>query len=401
MARDEVDAALRYLRDEKERISATLLDLEDHQGYRLLSGASLTGETARLQTEVRTRTLALWDLFDRYSGTLGAAEELRARHNRPGQPVLAELTRLLTGPSVELPAKEVPLEQRTLLAAPAETRLTLKDAVARMTALFEESARMVAGVDAVWSALLTALEEAEADRRAVAGLAAGLGESDPGLARLGAELDAAGAVVRTDPLSLSHGGRPDTTRLVAARTALAGLRGRLEEAVRLRDGFAARCQEVQDLIGRVREAERRAYRARDEVLVKIAAPVLPDIPILARALDERLAGLRQLPGRRSWQDLAALAADLERAAGDALARTEEAAALITGLLDRREELRGRLEAYRVKAARLGHAEDAELAELYDRARGLLWTSPCDLRKATMTLSGYQQAISSRAKGTER
>ncbi|MEV4679013.1 hypothetical protein AB0K34_45840, partial [Actinomadura sp. NPDC049382] len=82
-------------------------------------------------------------------------------------------------------------------------------------------------------------------------------------------------------------------------------------------------------------------------------------------------------------------------------RARETTGVIRGLLDRREELRGRLEAYRAKAARLGHAEDAELARIYEQARELLWTSPCDLRKATVSLSGYQRAIMSRAKGAER
>jgi hypothetical protein len=79
----------------------------------------------------------------------------------------------------------------------------------------------------------------------------------------------------------------------------------------------------------------------------------------------------------------------------ALERARTDLGLVTGLLDRREELRGRLQAYKVKAARLGHAEDADLAVLYEEARTVLWTSPCDLRKATVLLSGYQQAISSK------
>ena len=72
---------------------------------------------------------------------------------------------------------------------------------------------------------------------------------------------------------------------------------------------------------------------------------------------------------------------------------------MTGLLDRREELRGRLDAYKAKAGRLGLAEDTALTELHQRAYDLLWTSPCDLRGATVTLADYQRAITSRAEGT--
>ncbi|GAA4293389.1 hypothetical protein GCM10023178_66110 [Actinomadura luteofluorescens] len=55
----------------------------------------------------------------------------------------------------------------------------------------------------------------------------------------------------------------------------------------------------------------------------------------------------------------------------------------------------------MKASRLGHAEDAELARSYEQARELLWTSPCDLRKATVALTAYQRAVTSRAKGADR
>ena len=61
-------------------------------------------------------------------------------------------------------------------------------------------------------------------------------------------------------------------------------------------------------------------------------------------------------------------------------------------LGRRDELRGLLGAYQAKAARLGAAEDPGLAERYDRARGLLWTAPCDLTAAADAVTGYQQAV---------
>ena len=67
----------------------------------------------------------------------------------------------------------------------------------------------------------------------------------------------------------------------------------------------------------------------------------------------------------------------------------------TGLvaaLAKRDELRGLLGAYKAKAARLGAAEDAALAERYDQARDLLWTAPCDLTAAEAAVAGYQQAV---------
>ncbi|WP_067632066.1 hypothetical protein [Actinomadura latina] len=400
MSREEVDRTLARLQDEKERIGAALLELEAHQGYQLLEGAALTGETLRVQSDVQSRMTSLWTLFDLYGRAVDAAGDLRARTSRPGPAQLAELSRLLAGPSVELPVREVPLERRTLLAVPSGERLTLRAAVDRMTPLYEEVARSVAALDAVWSTLLSRLAEVEAERRGAAELLASLGGTDPEFERLRGELEAVVVIVRGDPLALARDGRADTGRLDAILTGLAGARRRLAEAERLRDGFAGRIRGIAAVLESLREAEAEARAIRDEVLAKIASPVLPDPPDVAASLADRLAAVAA-PARGGWHDLAERVADLERAAAAALERARETAGVIRGLLDRREELRGRLEAYRVKAARLGHAEDAELARIYEQARELLWTSPCDLRSATVSLSGYQRAIMSRAKGAER
>ncbi|MFI0409628.1 hypothetical protein [Actinomadura sp. 3N508] len=401
MSRDEADRALARLRDERERISAALLELEAHQGYQLLEGAALDGETQRLRSEVRAGLASLWALFDVYGRVLGAAEELRARHGKPGQTQLKELTWLLAGPSVELPAEEVPLERRTLLSVPSGEKLTLRAAVERMTPLYEEAARAVAALDAVWSALLSRLAEVEAERRGAEELLESLGGTEPELDRLRADLAAVAAVVRSDPMALARDGRADTGRLDALRTGLAEVRRGLEEAERLRDGFADRVRAVAAVLDQLHATEAEARQVRDEVLAKIVNPTLPELPELSAALADRLAAVARPAQGVGWSDLAQRVAGLERAANDALARTREAAGVIRGLLDRREELRGRLEGYRVKAARLGHAEDTELIQIYEQARELLWTSPCDLRKATVTLSGYQQAINARTKGVER
>ncbi|MFG2245274.1 hypothetical protein [Spirillospora sp. NPDC048823] len=405
MSRDEVDRTLARLRDEKERISTALLELEAHHGYQLLEGAALDGGTRRVQSEVRAGMASLWGLFDLYGRALGAAEDLRARHPKPGQAQLTELTRLLAGPSVELPVTEVPLERRTLLSVPSGEKLTLRAAVERMTPLYEEVAQAVAALDTVWSVLLSRLAEVEAERRAAEVLLDSLGEAEPELDRLRADLDAVAALVRGDPMALARGDRADTGRLDTIRTGLAEVRRRLEEAERVRDGFADRLRGVAGVLDLLRRTEAETRRVRDEVLAKIASPVLPDLPDMSASLADRLAAVGR-PGqgaapRGGWTDLAARVADLEKAANGALERARETAGVIRGLLERREELRGRLDAYRVKAARLGHAEDAELARIYDRARAMLWTSPCDLRKATVTLSEYQQAINARAKGTNR
>jgi hypothetical protein len=69
------------------------------------------------------------------------------------------------------------------------------------------------------------------------------------------------------------------------------------------------------------------------------------------------------------------------------------------LLDRHRELRGLLDAYRAKGARLGAAENIELAALYQRARDLVRAAPCDLPAAGDAVRGYQRAVLGLSGGT--
>jgi chromosome segregation ATPase len=393
MSREGAEHALARLRGEKDRIAAALLDLENHQGYRLLNGARLNGETRRRWDDARARIRSLWGMFDAYRHILDRAERFRSRHARPSRTDLEELTWLLTGPSVELAGEEIPLERRTLLGSTTE-RLTLEELVARMTRAYEETAETVAAADAAWSALLPRLDEIEQSWRAARGLLRSLESQDRDLDGIGRRLTDLRKAVLADPLSLVRDGRADMALLDRLATDLTARHGELEEAVRIQREYAERTRAVNASIERVRAVEDRAREAREQVLLKIAVVALPHPPELAAALDDRLAALDGLRDEGRWTDLAVRMADLDRAAADALNRAREALQAITGLLDRRNELRGRLEAYRAKAARLGHAEDAELTRLRQRARDLLWEAPCDLREATVAVTSYQRAVGS-------
>ena len=96
-----------------------------------------------------------------------------------------------------------------------------------------------------------------------------------------------------------------------------------------------------------------------------------------------------------------MAAELDTIESEATAATEryrDAERAAATLLDKRAELRGLLDAYQAKAARLGAAEDTGLAMLYQQARDLLWAAPCDLGVAAAAVTHYQQAILTLSRG---
>ncbi|MEW1843451.1 hypothetical protein AB0392_36375, partial [Nonomuraea angiospora] len=73
-------------------------------------------------------------------------------------------------------------------------------------------------------------------------------------------------------------------------------------------------------------------------------------------------------------------------------QSQATAKALYGLVSRRDELRGRLGACQVMAVRKGLAEDPAASELFERARVLLWTAPCDLTRAAAAVETYQRAI---------
>ncbi|MEO3854583.1 hypothetical protein [Acrocarpospora sp. B8E8] len=381
MSIEGVDFALRRRAEERDRISSDLLDLDSHPGYQLLDGARLTGETRRRWDEAQARAVTLWWLFDAYRKVLDRAQQLRA-----GKPDLAALTGLLSGPSVELKPENVPVEKRSLLRAAGEW-ITLDTVVARMDAAYRDIAATVAAADDAWSALLPRLDEADRARRSAQDLLRDLDGTDPDLDRISAGIDRIRAAVTADPLGSAALG-DELDGLLADLTARRGL---LEQAARIRVEYNDRARRLGDRIAQVAEAENEARSIRDTVLVKIASPALPTLPDQAAALQDRLGALDS--ARDRWLELVNRLTELESAVDEALALARTATESIAGLIGRRNELRGRLEAYHAKVVRLGYAEDAALRELHGEARTLLWTAPCDLRQATVAIAAYQRAIS--------
>ena len=109
-------------------------------------------------------------------------------------------------------------------------------------------------------------------------------------------------------------------------------------------------------------------------------------------LSGRLSDLGTLLAGARWTRLASELDLLDRELATATAGFREAERAVVAAMAKRDELRGLLGAYKAKAARLGAAEDAGLAERYDQARDLLWTAPCDLAAAEAAVAGYQQAV---------
>ena len=152
----------------------------------------------------------------------------------------------------------------------------------------------------------------------------------------------------------------------------------------------ARIAAVAGAVSAARDAWQDAMSARDRAAVRIAA-TLPPVPELP-GLTGRVAALDELRQAGQWTQLAAEVDAIQQQAAAAAERSREAERSAVALVERRDELRGLLDAYHARAARLGDTGNTDLEARYATARELAWARPCDLAAAADAVTGYQQAV---------
>ncbi|MFI5776894.1 hypothetical protein [Nocardia sp. NPDC051570] len=385
----EIDNELAMRGRENDAITATLLELDKHPGLTLLRGYQSTGATAARWQPMRARLDLMWEDFGRLQSILDQAKAIRARHAKPGDAERAELTRLLRDRPHELSRIPIPMAERSL-TGPRERVLFvgIADTLERMRTTFPEIAELLDAVDAINSRVLSGL----------APLQAQLERFGPATTELRAIAAAVTDLVgrsATDPLALTihdidSGIKELTERLRRETEALAQLRV-------LTEHWPAGIAETTALLDELRAAHERTEATRVAAEHKIlTAP----IPVPTDPGDALRSELKTLAAQRRPQSipLAAAAAllDLRLRAAEALEQVTAAEQLARGLLDRRAELRGRLDAYQVKAARLGVSEDQDVLSSNRIATGLLSRRPCDLAAVTRAVADYRQIIAEKS-----
>jgi hypothetical protein len=392
--RDEAARQVAELGAAHDRIAAAMYTVDTHAAWAKLDGGVLSGRTQTVIAALHPQVQALWAYFGVLGDRLEQARALLAAR-RLGGTVPPELVTLLAPGAVGLDAAGLPVDDTT----PPTSRVALAELAARSERQAAAVLAQLSDVDTSASAMAARYVEASAAVEAVARRAEQLGESD--VAR---PLRAAAAEVERldvgDPITAAPGGRlsADTgRRLAGLADAVARARAQLDEVAGVRDAYAQRRAALDAAVEDVAAAETAVARAYARAIEKIADPGLGEPPHAVADLRAGLASLDELHRRAEadatqWRRLATEVSTVETAIEQARAASAEQRSLADGLIARRDELRGRLEAYRAKAAARGRAEDERLAGLFARAHDLLFTAPCDLRAATRAVHTYQAGL---------
>ena len=330
--------------------------------------------------------LALHDLLDR----LAAARGGRTTVSRAQAQAVADL---LDGPSVVL----VTGNSRSLTEEPElKVRVTTADVLDAMSTTYDGIIAVVDRVATVWSTTGPALAGLDAEVRRLEEVADGSGEVAPNeLAQARRAVREAEERTRCDPLDVDDDTVPAITRMVDRVATL------LAESVAARREVDDDRATTRTAVDRCRAGIEEARSSCSELAAKVAHSAgwdaeldrcAAEIVILGAELDASAAtvstpvALRNLLAgvRRRAEQLDEEVAEVLRTARDAVAA--------------RDELRGRLEAYRAKAVALGRAEDLDLDDAYGRARDALYVAPCDLDEAARLTTAYQRDIRAGVKG---
>ena len=387
---DSMDRRIAELRAVHERIVQNLVDLDaDVTRQMLESSSTLRGRTAQEWSGALVAMENLWrgqmalaDLLDRVA---------KARGTRASVPraAVARLTELLEGPSLALP-RTGGRPALTETTAPTD-RCTVHDAIDGMSASYDTLHALVSEVGAVWTVVIPRLEALDLALVRLEAAAEASGNRRPDeLAVARQSLADALAEARDDPLALHED----------VLVSLPAMVDRMAELVRDSQSL------LQDVLGELAglesqmEAARRALEAAERTTAEDAAKVLPPTGRRNEVAEAR----RML--ERTEEELADCRAEVDVDAAQARRRFEGIRRGVTELdqfcaglaagnganVVERDELRGRLVAFRAKAQALGRAEDLHLDRLYQEASDTLYHAPCDLDQARALVRSYQRAL---------
>lgn len=384
----EIDNDLKRLRDAAEAIRSNLLEVELDPNRKLLDSSALAGESASRWNEAQAKLAQLWQWHEQLERLLDRASELRGDRARVADKRLEELGELLCGSSIELPSEHVPLEQRHLLDGSGSTlRCTPDELLERSSAAFDEAKTVLAAVGNAWEQLLPRLHAAHGELSHSAELAQSLGDGDPPeLDRLRSRVSELSERLSKDPLAV--GGE----EVAELERALASVREDLDGLDTVRHEMAALLADARKLLEELRGVAREGLQAHEQTLAKIAAPAVPD-PL---SVDETLAGqledVEKIARHGAWREARAVLEQWTKRTRSLLEQASRVGNENRAPIQKRNELRGLLDACQAKALALGLIEELELSGMFKAAQQTLYSAPTDLAKATELVDRYRRAL---------
>ena len=392
----ELDETRNRLRQDTDAMATALMAAEADPNRAVLEQAPLTGQTAARWSEARTGLGQLWMWFTHLQDTLARVDRLRGKGWKLDRRRQEELESLLTAPSIELTTDEVPSSRRDDVGArAASVRYTAAELMNLMSTTLEQVRGALQGVGSAWSGLLPRVDGLQSELGGIEASAQSLGDSDRAdLESLRGRAMEMATTLLGDPLVVQEHDVDDL------ESAIHAVRDEYERVAALRNRIDDELNRTRAVLNEVEASITDCSEAQIEAKRKIAGAELPSLPTVDRSLNRQLNQITDLVGHGRWRDVARDVANVEMRAQTMLTEARRIAEESRAPIKARNQLRGRLDAYRAKAQQVGRLEDSEASLAYDRAHRALYTAPTDLVIATELVERYQDIVSPSARPHE-
>lgn len=415
---EQIDELLVAWDERLRRMDENLVALESEAIYQILAGKAgkrpaLDGVTKERVGPALDAVSELFENRERLQGIVDHAREVRATVSAltfwESDAKLAEIHKLLRGPSIDLGHKVIALGERSLLdQSYADVLVAPEQLLAEMVQRFGSARTVLLSVSHAWESLDPVMTAIEAEMAGLRRLAAEVHPPHEGkgpftgapprelgeLAEAEAELAELRARVARDPLgvegSVWGGIKP---RLVA-------LRVRLDAELTTRARVHAALDHARALYQQLGEAHARAVQRVGEARRALTGPSVIQLPEpveegVVLGLEGWLHKLEGTVAARRWAP-AEIGLTRWREAADQQRTTESSTgARAEALLGQRGELAGRLSARRAQASALaarGKALDPAAEARARDAEALLRKLPLPLDEAARAVEEYEAAI---------
>jgi len=400
----EIDKRRSYYRDVVQQWSNNLYELDEPPTYRLLAAGEMSGQTGEQTTAVMENAPQLWAWLGTLRDHLDGIDEIldgRSMFNNPNE----DAALLLSGRSIQLHATSIPntlpsAVQRRFEPMPAdpETMLISCDGLIELfRAVYEPVRDVVARLDATWRDLLPRIDAASVTLDRAKALSERLSVRLPEVQLASQRLEAVKATVADDPLSLSSRVGPDLDALAAAAAAAAGA---LE---RSHGSLDVDLQGTDSVLADLRVLRARAAAAYSEAeakviphgsLIRVPGTSIIDGPNGLAHRATQIVG-DATAGSRDWRSARRELDGWHHSAGRLREQLTRALDSNTEPIEERNELRGRLRAYRVKADMTSGLPE-EIGQLGQLAHDELYTSPTDLKRAKDLIENFASQLANYA-----
>jgi hypothetical protein len=412
----QIDELLLAWDERLRRMDENLVALESEAIYQILAGKAgrrptLEGVTREQVGPALDAVTELFENRERLAAVIEKARSVRATISAltfwESDDKVAEILRLLRGPSIELGPRVIALSERSLLdESHRDVFVDPERLLTEMVGRFEGARRTLLAVSRAWRSLEGEMEQVEKEAAALRALGAELhppgkgpfvGEKPPELAELDeaeATLGRLRARVARDPLGAEGGVRGE----IAPR--LTALAARLQAAVAGRRRVLAALDEARVLERALADQHARALAAVERAHRDLSGDAARRLPA---PLDEgQILGfadwLRKLGATVDGQRWAPAEVGLLRFR-EAVRREHAAEAAATAaaeaLLGRPGELAGRLSARRAQAEALaarGLSLEAGAEASAREAEALLRQRPVPLDDLTRAVEAHEAAV---------